>query len=99
MEQILACGMSWPSFGFANFAERSLATKMAKDPAQVLAFLDDLALRSVERARGELAELADYARDLHRVDTLEPWDVSYYSEKLRQHRYQIGQEDCAPTSP
>ena len=100
MEQILALRHELAQLlGFANFAERSLATKMAKDPAQVLAFLDDLALRSVERARGELAELADYARDLHRVDTLEPWDVSYYSEKLRQHRYQIGQEELRPYFP
>ncbi len=85
--------------GFDNFAGRSLATKMAKDPAQVLAFLDDLALRSVERARGELAELADFARDLHGVETLEPWDISYYSEKLRQHRYQIGSEELRPYFP
>ncbi|HSQ06782.1 MAG TPA: M3 family metallopeptidase, partial [Chromatiaceae bacterium] len=100
MEQILALRHELAQLlGFANFAERSLATKMAKDPAQVLAFLDDLALRSVERARGELAELADYARDLHGVDTLEPWDVSYYSEKLRQHRYQIGQEELRPYFP
>ena len=100
MERILALRHELAQLlGFANFAERSLATKMAKDPAQVLAFLDDLALRSVERARGELAELADYARDLHGVDTLEPWDVSYYSEKLRQHRYQIGQEELRPYFP
>lgn len=85
--------------GFDNFGGRSLATKMAKDPAQVLAFLDDLALRSVERARGELAELADFARDLHGVETLEPWDISYYSEKLRQHRYQIGSEELRPYFP
>jgi oligopeptidase A len=100
MEQILALRHELAQLlGFASFAERSLATKMAKDPAQVLAFLDDLALRSVERARGELAELADYARDLHGVDPLEPWDVSYYSEKLRQHRYQIGQEELRPYFP
>ncbi len=85
--------------GFANYAERSLATKMAKDPAQVLAFLDDLALRSVERARAELAELVEFARAEHGLETLDPWDLSYYSEKLRQHRYQVGQEELRPYFP
>jgi oligopeptidase A len=100
MERILALRHELAQLlGFDNFAGRSLATKMAKDPAQVLAFLDDLALRSVERARRELAELAGYARDLHGVETLEPWDISYYSEKLRQHRYQIGSEELRPYFP
>ena len=100
MERILALRHELAQLlGFANYAERSLATKMAKDPAQVIAFLEDLARHSVERARAELAEVAEFARDEHGLDTLEPWDLSYYSEKLRQHRYQIGQEELRPYFP
>ena len=100
MERILALRHELAQLlGFGNYAERSLATKMAKDPAQVLAFLEDLARHSVERARGELAELAEFARAEHGLETLEPWDLSYYSEKLRQHRYQIGQEELRPYFP
>jgi oligopeptidase A len=100
MERILALRHELAQLlGFSNYAERSLATKMAKDPAQVLAFLEDLARHSVERARGELAELAEFARAEHGLETLEPWDLSYYSEKLRQHRYQIGQEELRPYFP
>jgi oligopeptidase A len=100
MERILALRHELAQLlSFGNYAERSLATKMAKDPAQVLAFLDDLARHSVERARGELAELAEFARAEHGLEVLEPWDLSYYSEKLRQHRYQIGQEELRPYFP
>ena len=100
MERILALRHELAQLlGFANYAERSLATKMAKDPAQVIAFLEDLARHSVERARAELAEVAEFARDEHGLGTLEPWDLSYYSEKLRQHRYQIGQEELRPYFP
>jgi oligopeptidase A len=100
MERILALRHELAGLlGFANYAERSLATKMAKDPAQVLAFLHDLAARSVERARGELAEVAEFARAEYGLDKLEPWDLSYYSEKLRQHRYQVGQEELRPYFP
>ncbi len=100
MERILALRHELAQLlGFDSYAERSLATKMAKDPAQVLAFLEDLAQHSVERARGELAELAEFARAEHGLEVLEPWDLSYYSEKLRQHRYQIGQEELRPYFP
>ncbi|AFL75704.1 oligopeptidase A [Thiocystis violascens] len=85
--------------GFANYAERSLATKMARSPEDVLAFLNDLAERSVEQARRELAELESFAREQHGVAGLEPWDVGYYAEKLRVHRYQISQEELRPYFP
>ena len=85
--------------GFGNYAERSLATKMAKDPDQVMAFLEDLASRSVDRARAELKDLAEFARAQQGPDALEPWDLAYWSEKLRQHRYQITQEELRPYFP
>ncbi len=85
--------------GFANYAERSLATKMAPSTDAVLGFLYDLAERSGEQARLELKEVRDFARAHHGQGDLEPWDLSYYSEKLRVHRYQIGQEDLRPYFP
>ncbi|MBK1640457.1 oligopeptidase A [Chromatium okenii] len=82
--------------GFANYAERSLATKMARSPAEVLAFLNDLAQRSVLQARRELAELTAFAQEHYGVAVLEPWDIAYYAEKLRVARYQISQEELRP---
>ena len=97
MEQILALRHELAQIlGFANFAERSIATKMAQTTDQVMGFLHDLARHSVEQARRELAELKSFAREHHGVAELAPWDIAYYSEKLRVHRYQISQEELRP---
>ena len=85
--------------GYANYAERSLARKMARSTDEVLHFLHDLAARSKPQAERELAELRTFAREHHAVDALDPWDIAYYSEKLRQHRYSITQEEVKPYFP
>jgi oligopeptidase A len=85
--------------GFANYAEYSLATKMARSTDQVLAFLNDLAARSLPAARAELEEVRDFARATDGIETVEAWDMAYYSEKLQQQRYAISQEDLKPYFP
>ena len=85
--------------GFENYAERSLATKMAPTIEKVTAFLRDLADRSLGMAQEELDELKAFARDELGINELQPWDVTYASEKLRQHRYAISQEDLKPYFP
>ncbi len=85
--------------GFENYAQRSLATKMASGTEKVTVFLRDLADRSLGMAQEELTELKTFARDELGLDTLEPWDITYASEKLRLHRYAISQEDLKPYFP
>jgi oligopeptidase A len=75
--------------GFANYAEYSLQTKMANNVEQVLEFLYDLAARSRQAALKEVAERQEFAQSLGFEGELEAWDYAYYSEKLKQHRYQI----------
>ena len=100
MERILALRHELAGLlGFENYAARSLATKMARSPADVMHFLNDLAERSVARARKELAELVDFSREQQGFEGLEPWDISYYSEKLREHRHRITQEEVRPYFP
>ena len=100
MEDILALRHEIAQLlGFQNYAERSLATKMAETPEQVLTFLHDLAKRSKPMAKQELAELTGFARQEHDVSDLSAWDVPYYGEKLRQHTYDISQEDLKPYFP
>lgn len=82
--------------GFDTYADYSLTTKMADSPEQVLAFLNDLAHRAAPQAKEEFAELSTYARDELEIDTLEPWDVAYVSEKLREARHAISQEQLRP---
>jgi len=69
--------------GYANFAEVSLAPKMASSPAEVRSFLRDLARRARPFAEKDLAELREFAKGA----PLESWDVSYWSEKLKEARY------------
>ncbi|WP_456379398.1 oligopeptidase A [Thiolapillus sp.] len=100
MEEILALRHEMAGLlGFANYAERSLATKMARSTEEVLAFLHDLAARAGKQGEVELAELHDFARDQYGVTGMEAWDIPYYSEKLRQHRYAISQEELKPYFP
>lgn len=73
--------------GFKNYGELSLATKMAKSPAEVLDFLRDVARRSKPRAEDDVAQVDAYARDELGIDKIEPWDRAYAAEKLREARY------------
>ncbi len=99
MEEILALRHELAQLlGFANYAERSLATKMARSTDEVMDFLHDLAARSRPQAERELAELRDFAAQ-QGCDDLQPWDIPYYSEKLRQARYAITQEELKPWFP
>ncbi len=86
--------------GFANHAEVSLATKMADSPAAVLDFLNQLAGKAIPQAKREYEELVAFARDeLGMSDELEPWDINYASEKLKEQRYSVSQEELKPYFP
>ena len=82
--------------GFANYSDYSLETKMADSTEQVIEFLYDLAQRSKPAATTEVKERQQYAESLGFEGELQPWDFAYYSEKLKQHRYQITDEDLKP---
>ncbi|RLV59207.1 oligopeptidase A [Parashewanella curva] len=85
--------------GFDSFADKSLATKMAQTPEQVMDFLNQLAERSKPQAEAELAELKQFAKDEFNVDELAAWDIGFYGEKLQQHKYQVSQEMLRPYFP
>ncbi|MFG1487727.1 M3 family metallopeptidase, partial [Oceanospirillum sp. HFRX-1_2] len=85
--------------GFGSYAEYSIETKMASSTDEVLGFLTDLAERSVPQARQEFKELQAYANEEGFDGELKAWDVGFYSEKLRQQRYAISQEELRPYFP
>ena len=84
--------------GFANYAERSLASKMAESTQQVLDFLNELAQKSRPLAERDIQELRDFAATQDCTD-LQPWDTTYFSEKLRVEKYAISQEELRPYFP
>ena len=85
--------------GFANYAEVSLAPKMADTPAEVLGFLRDLAAKAKPHAERDIAELKAFARDTLGLTTMEPWDVGYVSEKLKQARYSFSDNEVKQYFP
>ena len=85
--------------GYENYAQLSLATKMAETEQQVLDFLDQLAERSYPQGKAELAELKAFAQQEYGISEFNAWDVSYYGEKLKQHKYTISDEELRPYFP
>ncbi|WP_297364390.1 M3 family metallopeptidase [Acidiferrobacter sp.] len=83
--------------GYPHYADYSLATKMARDAAEVETFLTDLAHRARPAALKELTDLKAMAQ----ADgvALEAWDTAYYSERLKERRYQFSEEDLRPYFP
>ena len=85
--------------GFDSNAHLSLADKMAGTPERVLRFLRELAAKAKPVARRELDELKVFAAAELGIADLQPWDVAYASEKLREQRFAFSEEDLKPYFP
>lgn len=79
--------------GYRNFAELSLVPKMARSVQEVAGFLRDMARRARPQAQREFAELQRFAREELDLPALEPWDVAFASERLRQSRYDYSEQE------
>ncbi len=79
--------------GFENFAELSLQPKMAQSPAQVEAFLLDLARRARPHAQSDLEDLRAFAAAELGLSDLRAWDIAFASERLRESRYAYSEQD------
>lgn len=84
--------------GFKSYAHLSLATKMADAPETVVEFLKDLAHKSHKQGLKEVEDLRQYAKS-QGLDELQPWDMAFYSEKLRQEKYSYSEEELRPYFP
>lgn len=85
--------------GYVNYAEVSLVSKMARSSQEVTDFLDDLAERTKPGAEKELMELRLFASSHLAIADLQPWDVTFASEKLKEKKYAISQEMLRPYFP
>lgn len=99
MEEILSIRHKIANLlGYETYAHLSLARKMADTPETVIGFLTDLAKKSHKQGEKEVNELRDYAKNFGCND-LQPWDVAFYSEKLKQERYSYSEEELRPYFP
>ncbi|WP_022980091.1 M3 family metallopeptidase [Ideonella sp. B508-1] len=85
--------------GFANYAEVSLAPKMAGTPAEVLHFLRDLAQRARPSAEKDLADLRAFAASELGLTELQAWDLAYAGEKLKEARYAFSDQEVKAYLP
>ena len=85
--------------GYKNHAEYVLERRMAETTDNVFAFLDKMKAGYKPAAQKELEELKTFAKKIDNLDDLKPWDTGYYSEKLKQERYNFSSEDLRPYFP
>ncbi|TGL25533.1 M3 family peptidase [Leptospira yanagawae] len=81
--------------GFETYAHLSLATKVANTPEEVISFLNHLAEKAKPIAIKEYEGIKSYAKSLGQND-LEPWDLTYYSEKLKKESFSYDEEIYRP---
>ncbi len=82
--------------GFSHYSELSLQTKMAASYDDVVKFLNDLAEKSLPVARKDIEQLKEFAKSEGFTEDLMAWDNAYFSEKLKQQKYEISDEDLKP---
>lgn len=82
--------------GFATHADFVLAERMAKSPATVMEFLNKLLAASKSAGQKDVAELTEFAKKTDGLTEIKPWDVAYYSEKLKEDKYAFNEEDLRP---
>lgn len=83
--------------GYETYADYALEERMAKNPQTVNEFINELLALSLPAARKEVAELYEYARSQGFEDSeIQPWDFSFWSERLKDARYSINDEQLKP---
>ena len=82
--------------GYETHAHFVLEERMAQQPTDVQAFLNDLLHKAKPAAEREFQELQAFAQEMHGITQLEKWDTAYYSEKLKQKKFSLDDELLKP---
>lgn len=82
--------------GYKNYADYILEERMAKNVDTVKDFLEELGQKAYHKANKELQEIKDLAIELDNIKNIEPWDIAYYTEKLKEARYNFDDEILKP---
>ncbi len=97
LEEILALRHEKANLlGFKNYAELSLAKKMANSPEEVIEFLRTLAEKSKPQAEKEFEELQEFAKSKGFNEKIEAFDFAYWSEKLKKEKINVNDEEYKP---
>ncbi len=83
-------------FGYQTYAEQALKERMAKNPETVNNFLADLLKKSLPYAKKDVQEIEKYAKANGLNEKLQPWDYSYWQERLKKEKYSLNDEVLKP---
>ncbi len=82
--------------GYDNYADYILQERMAEKQENIYKLLDNLYDSCIEHAKNDLMQIADLAKTLDNIDEIKSWDISYYSEKLKQDLYDYDENNLKP---
>lgn len=82
--------------GYASHADFVLEERMAKSPEKVLEFLESFLQKAKPKAEADVREVADFAKKLDGLESIERWDFAYYSELLKKEKYALDDELLRP---
>jgi len=85
--------------GYESYAHYSLEKKMANSVGEVFEFLNDLSVKAKPFAEREIQTLREFAKKMDNLDSLQPWDMSFYTERLRNEKFSVSQEELRPYFP
>jgi peptidyl-dipeptidase Dcp len=85
--------------GYKNHAEYVLEQRMAEKPETVLSFIDKLKRAYKPAAKRDFKMLENFARKKYGIKDLKPWDIGYYSEKLKEDMFKFSSEELRPYFP
>ena len=82
--------------GYSTHADYVLSQRMAEEPEVVFDFMQNMITKAKPAALKDIEEIKDFAKELDGIQELMPWDLSYYSEKLKEKKYHFNEEDLRP---
>lgn len=82
--------------GYSNHAEFVLERRMAKTPTAVMTFIERILDKALPKAKEDLKLLQNFAKELDGVSDVRPWDIMYYSEKLKKKLFDISDQELRP---
>jgi len=84
---------------YLTYADYSVETKMVESASKVIQFLEDLIEKCKPYAKAEYQQLTEFVLEHHQIEQLNPWDIAYYSEKLKEFSFNVSQEKLRPYFP
>lgn len=82
--------------GYPTYADYVLEDRMAESVQNVINFLEKIYQVAYPAAQNEYKEVVEFAREIDNITDFQPWDLAYYSNKLKEKKYAYDPEELRP---